>query len=238
MTARLQCVSCLLLGLLLGLASLSGNAAAQQDDDLVPATRDYVSPERFIFEARGGPYSPDMDSDASFRTFFSDDSGPMLGLEIDAIALRLDDILYATVGGSIGLSRYSGNALGPSGRVSEDTTFAIIPLTALATLRIDALPRKLSVPFIFAGKIGHQWAHWSTSTGARDDANGWSLGLYYAGQIALDLDTFERAAARAMDEEWGINHSFVLFEVYRFAPNDKSLPIGDTAWLLGLGFVF
>lgn len=235
MIARLHRARCLLLGA--ALASLAGSAQAQ-DDDLTPASHSYVSPERFIIELRGGPYRPDMGSDPSFRTFFSDDSGPLLGLELDAIALRIDDALYVTGGGSIGLTRYSGNAIGPSGRVSEDTTFSILPLTALATLRIDALPRMLGVPFIFAGKVGWQWARWSTSTGTRDDASGWSLGLFYAGQLALDLDTFEPAAARVMDEEWSINHSYVLFEVYHFAPTRRSLPIGDTQWLLGLGFVF
>ena len=41
-----------------------------------------------------------------------------------------------------------------------------------------------------------------------------------------------------MDEEWGINHSFVLFEVYSVFPSEKSLPLGGTNWLVGLGFNF
>jgi hypothetical protein len=214
-------------------------ASAQLADDLIPASRSFVSPEHFVVEFKGGPYDPEFDGVNSFSTFFNDDSGPFLGLELSYIALRVPDILYVTVGGGIGLTRYDGNALDPAGvRVSEETTFSMIPLTALASLRIDALSRNFSIPFNFAGKIGWQWAHWSTGTGKRDDASGWSLGLLYGGQIALDLDTLEPSAARTMDEEWGINHSFVFFELYRFDPTSDSLPIGDTAWSLGLGFTF
>jgi hypothetical protein len=236
MTPRSFAVGALVAALLVG--HTGSVAHALGDEDLLPASRNYVSPERFIVEFRVGPYTPDMDGNRSFRTFFSDDLGPMLDAEIDVIAFRLDDILYLTAGGSIGHTSFTGSALGPSGPVSEETSLSIIPLVALASLRIDALPRKLNVPFTFGGKLGWEWARWSTATGARDDASGWSVGPFFAGQLALDLDTFEPGAARAMDEEWGINHSFVLFELYHFAPTADSLPIGSTAWVLGLGFTF
>ena len=218
---------------------LSTTASAQMADDLVPQARNYISPEHFIVEFRGGPYDPEMDGNAAFSTFFKDDSGPYLGVELDYILFRVPDALYFTVGGGIGLTRFDGNALDPSGKsVGEETKLTLIPLAALASLRFDLLPRQLGIPFTFAGKVGWQWAHWDTTTGKRDDASGWSLGLLYGGQVALDLDTFEPSAARTMDEEWGINHSFVFFELYRFEPTKKSLPIGDTAWSLGLGFTF
>ncbi len=224
----------------LALAALAAAAPvhAQNDDQLLPATHSFVSPERVIFEFRGGPYRPNLDGNPSFHNQFGSDTGPLLDIEIDAIAYRLPKILYLTIGGSAGRVAYSAHAFDNTGaRVSEKTAFSMIPLAALGTLRFDALARRLAVPFILTGKIGYEWAHWSTSTGTRDDASGWSKGLVYGGEIALDLDTFEPTSARRMDDEWGINHSFVVFEVFHFAPNGKSLPIGDTAWLLGLGFV-
>jgi hypothetical protein len=112
------------------------------------------------------------------------------------------------------------------------------PLNLLATVRFDALARKLSVPFIITGKLGYQWARWSTESGGAEDADGWSVGLLWAAQLALDLDAFEPSAARNMDEEWGINHSFLFFELNRFSPSEQSLPIGGTAWCAGLGFNF
>jgi len=57
-------------------------------------------------------------------------------------------------------------------------------------------------------------------------------------QLGLDLDTFEPAAARNMDEEWGINHSFLFFELFGFEPSNESLPLTGTQWAIGLGFTF
>jgi hypothetical protein len=231
---------------LVGLAALTalgafspGSAAAQQDDDLIPTARNWISPERFILEVRVGPYRPDRSEVPAFHTFFSDDVGPLLAVELDVIAYRLDEILYVTGAGGIGTVSYDGNTLDELGdSTSEETGFTMTPLNLLATLRIDALARKLSVPFIVTGKLGYQWARWSTESGGAEDADGWSVGLLWAAQLALDLDAFEPSAARNMDEEWGINHSFLFFELYGFEPSEQSLPIGNTAWCGGLGFNF
>jgi hypothetical protein len=215
-------------------------AHAQQDDDLIPTARNWISPERFIFETRFGPYHPDKNDLPGFRTFFADDSGPAIGLELDVIAYRLDDILYVTGGGGIGTVHFTGNTLdmATGQETSEENDFSILPLDLVATVRIDALARMLGIPFIVTGKVGYEWARWSTNSGSKQDANGWSVGLTYAAQLGLDLDTFEPRAARAMDEEWGINHSFLFFELYEFAPSKQSLPIGNLQWCAGLGFTF
>lgn len=216
----------------------SASAFAQLDDDLIPATQNYLSAERFIVEFHGGPYEPGSD-DTSINGVLNDDAGPLLSMNIEYILLRVPDVLYGSIGGGIGWMKFTGNARDASGGVvSEETDLSVIPLQAIAALRIDALPRKLQIPFSFGAKLGWEWAFWSTGTGERTDARGWSLGLLYGAQVLLDLDTFEPAAARAMDEEWGINHSFLFFEFMKFSPTDKSLPIGDTYWSVGLGFVF
>jgi hypothetical protein len=227
------------LGALLVVAVCSSNASAQLQEVLIPPQRNFISPERFTLELDIGPYRPDLDDNDAFETYFSDDSGPLLGLELQIIGYRLRDIFYLTAGGGIGWAKYKGNTLDEAGeRTNEETAFEIIPLNLLASARIDALARKLSVPFIFTGKLGYQWMRWSTSAGGQDDARGWSLGLLYGVQIALDLDFFEPAKARILDEEWGINHSYVLFDLMGFSPNSDSLPIGDFSWALGLGFIF
>jgi hypothetical protein len=206
------------------------------EDDLIPPQYTFESPERFAFEARIGPYHPDLGS--SFDTFFSDDDGPLMALELDVIGYRLDDVLYLGGGGGIGWMNFTGKTLDMSGaETSEDTSFEVVPLNLVAVLRLDVLPRKLGIPFIFAGKVGYQWAHWSTESGGREDASGWSLGLVYGAQVALDLDTFEPGAARKMDEEWGINHSFLFLELFGFEPGSDSLDIGDVTWTAGLGFI-
>jgi hypothetical protein len=201
--------------------------------------RDFSSPERLTLELRLGPYHPKMGGNNAFDTFFGSDSGPMLAAELDVIGYRLRDVLYVGGGGGVGTASYSGNTRDSSGlATAEKTTFALKPLNLMAVLRVDVLARKLSVPFIMTGKLGYQWTYWTTQDGKASAVTGWSVGLRWAAQIALDLDTFDRKAARTMDEEWGINHTFVFFELYNFKPSTRSLPVGSTAWTAGLGFIF
>jgi hypothetical protein len=222
---------------LAALASSAQGASAQLDDDLIPPARDFVSPERFGFEFHIGPYHPEF-GDPVIEDFFKDDSGNLVALELDVIGLRLEDTLYLGGGGGIGWAKFSGKAVDEMGEAtSEETELEIAPLDLIGVLRIDALPRRWSIPFIFTGKLGYRWMYWTFETGGTDEADGWSLGFLWAGQIALDLDTFEPSAARRMDEEWGINHSFLFFEISGFEPNSDSLPIGDTTWSAGLGFI-
>jgi len=218
------------------LLALPGVASAQTDDDLLPASRSWISPENFALELRVGPYHPDV---AQFDAFYGSDSGPLLALELDVIAWRLEDVLYVGGGGGIGTASFSGHTLDMLGaRTSEETSFSMVPLQLLAVVRVDALARKLSVPFILTGKLGYQWASWSTDSGGSGDASGWSVGVAWAAQIALDLDFFEPSAARQMDEEWGINHSFLFFELYGFEHSSQSLPLDNREWAAGLGFMF
>ena len=217
------------------LCLVSHAALAQMDEDLIPSSRDFVSPEHFALELRVGPYSPNA---PGFSDFF-DDTGPLLELEFDYFPLRIPNVVYVGVGGALGTADYKAGALASDGsRASEESKFSVMPISAMAVARLDVLPRKLSVPFIFTGKLGYTFAQWSTSTGGVQDAKGWSQGLRWGAQLGLDLDTFEPAAARAMDEEWGINHSFAFFELWGFVPSGSSLEIGDTSWVAGLGFVF
>lgn len=222
------------------IASAAAPASAQIEEDLIPESRKFESSENFAIEFRIGPYNPEMEDNDAFDTFFGDDSGPLLALELDLIAYRLPDILYVAGGGGIGWMNFDGNTRDDSGdTTNEETSIEVIPLNLLAVLRVDALPRKLSVPVIFTGKIGYQWARWSTESGGAAEEAGWSVGPLWAVQLGLDLDTFEPSAARNMDEEWGINHSFLFFELFGFMPSGESLEVGDdVSWTAGLGFMF
>jgi hypothetical protein len=215
----------------------SGRAFAQDADlELTPS---FVSPEHFVLELRAGPYQPNMEGNSAFDRYFSEDNGLLFAVELNVVALRLPDVLYLAGGGRIGSAGYDGKTLSETDETtSEETSLTLLPLDLMVVLRVDALARKLSVPFILTGKIGYEWNHWTTKTGGEDVHMGWSVGLAWAMQFAIDLDALDSTAARNLDEEWGINHSFLFFELTRFVPSDNSLPIGDNTWTAGLGFVF
>jgi hypothetical protein len=220
-------------------ARVHAQGITETDARLIPAGRKTESVERFIIEFRGGPASPEVTRDATYGTFFENDVGPNLGVQLDGVVWREHNWFYLTAGGSIGTLNFSGHAVSAEDgtSVSEKTTLNILPLTGVAGFRFDGLARRLHVPLIFTGRAGWEWAHWSTSTGARKDATGWSLGPVFSVQVAFDLDAFEPNGARNLDEEWGINHTYVFAELYHFEPVGKSLQLGDTSWLIGLGFI-
>lgn len=208
---------------------------------LKPAMRSFESAERFLLQLGGGPYTVFSDKSESYGRFFTGDHGPNLNAQLDGIVYRMLRTFYATVGGSVGLLNFSGAAverMDPTQTTSEKTTLSIVPLTASAAIHVDVLPRRLGIPIIVGARLGWEWAHWNTDTGARNNASGWSVGPVVSLQLALDLDSFEPGGARALDEEWGINHTYIFGEVFHFAPVAKSLEIGTTSWLIGLGFIF
>jgi hypothetical protein len=214
-------------------------AAAQLDDDLIPPARDFSSPVIGLLSFRVAPYRPNFDGNAAFEQVFGNDPGLMLTMELGGIVYRLPDIMMFGITGQFGWANYSGNTIDTSGnKTSEETDLTLIPLTALAQLRFDALPRNFKIPLTFTGKVGYQWTGWDTDSGGKDEAHGWALGLAWAGEIALDLNTFDASAARIMDEEWGINYAYLFFEVFGFHPSPQSLEVGDITFGFGIGFIF
>ncbi|MCB9708672.1 MAG: hypothetical protein H6714_07805 [Myxococcales bacterium] len=204
-----------------------------------PPRRDFQSPERFGLEFRGGPYKPDATPD------IIGDSGPMLALEFDIWALRIPYL--GLLGGSayIGWTDFSGDARsvdGTSTPLGEETSLVVVPLSSMLVLRVDVLSRQLGIPFVLTGKIGPELAFWWASTGSRSDANNISLGFRWGAQLALELDFLEPRAARSLDEEWGINHTYVFFEFYGSTAGkykDTANEVGDPfTWAAGLGFIF
>lgn len=212
-------------------------SAAPASADLNPEPpKTFESPEIFGLELRAGPYEPKS------AEGILDDSGPMLAAELAIWAYRIPYV--GLIGGSIygGWGKFSDSANSADGVSGEETSLTVMPVATMAVLRIDVLPRELGVPFVFAGKFGAELAFWWASTGSRRDANNVSLGLRWGGQVALELDFLEPRAARSLDEEWGINHTYLFFEVYASSAGDfkdGANPVGDSfTWAAGLGFIF
>lgn len=199
------------------------------------------SPEWYALELKVGPYVTEY-SEKVDR--FGGDRGWMIGAEFDVFAYRLDKIGAIGVGAGFGWAKYQDKAIivEPSDNAgqesSEDNNLTVFPMSALLVLRIDALPRNFGIPFRFAGKIGYDFVRWKETKGSVTRASGVSPGLRWAVSAALELDFFEKDAARALDEEWGINHSFLLFEYYGSLAEGDSLPVGDTTFNFGIGFTF
>lgn len=217
--------------------ALAPSAARAEFDD--PRGR-IESDEGFAFELRLGQYQPDQgDIGPAFTRSFGDDHGPMLGAEVDFLPLRIPYV--GLVGGGIGWGwvRYRGRTRDSGGNPTDERTKLVLhPVAGLAVLRIDVLAREAGVPIYLTGKVGLDIIRWASEDGGRRQGDGVSLGVRWGGQIALELDFLDRVAARTLDEEWGINHSFLFFELMGSTAS-SSLPVGDSfTWQAGLGFIF
>lgn len=231
----------LLTGVVLAaIAAAPATAGAQinLEDDRYEPPRRVGSPDFFAFELRLGTYEPNLETSA-FDDVFGGDTGPMVGFELDYLPLRIPYVGRLGVGFSFGWIRYDGNAVDASNNpTDENARLTLFPLSGLAVLRIDVLAREVGVPLILTGKIGADGVVWNSETGGSTDARNISWGLRWAGQVALELDFFDQRSARRLDEEWGINHTFVYFEAYGSTAS-TTLEVGtDFAWAAGLGLSF
>ena len=122
-------------------------------------------------------------------------------------------------------------------RSGDETALTVFPLTLELAYRFDVLALRYKVPLVPYLKGGLGYYFWFVQRGdsslaaslvTKDDpsehkAIGGTLGLVAHPGLALMLDILDPSAARTLDTELGINHTYVFFEL-------------NYAWINGLGF--
>lgn len=221
---------------------LSPSADAKADVDDWTDVREFAgSPEHFGAELRVGVFYPEgLGSDFSSSDYFGDDVGPMLGLEMHYFPFRIPYLGPLGAGFGFGWSQWDTNSPG-GGDESERNVFEVIGMRPFLLWRIDGLSRHLNVPLVLTPKFGMDAVHWLTSSGGQTEAEGWSVGMRFAGKVSLELDFLERRGARQLDEEWGINHSELFAEFYMSTAGEPAggmLPLNGWGWTAGLGLTF
>jgi hypothetical protein len=222
----------------------------------------YRTPQRFMLELRFGPYSPEVDSEfpggqTPHKDFFGDDRRLMTQIELDYQIFR--DFGSAAVGVSVGYFRENGLAYvePPAGsmetelvRSGDNSRLSLYPIALLVVYRADQLWRRMGIPVVPYGKLGLNYTIWSIYDGndrvaetqptgrGRGATRGWQA----AAGASLVMNFIDPGSARELDAETGINHTHLFFEVARFAASglgqDNRLRVGDTTWVMGLGFEF
>lgn len=144
----------------------------------------------------------------------------------------------------------------------DETTFNLVPVALMLVYRFDVLSKRFRIPFIPYVKVGlGYYIWWVSSSGsftteltasykdpqgqpqqATHSASGASAGLVVRPGLAIDLSAIDWRAARAIDQEIGLNRvtAFVEFNgsfVNGFGASNK-LDLSDTSLSAGLGFEF
>ncbi|UJR80302.1 MXAN_2562 family outer membrane beta-barrel protein [Sandaracinus amylolyticus] len=197
------------------------------------------TPEGFTLELRIGGYQPSFGG--QFDEVFGGDLGPMIGAELDVHVWRVPYLGPLAVGVSAAWAEWDGpGRVVGTGEQSGRTGLSLINFNALLVWRIDGLARYVDVPIILTGKVGPDFGYWESGEGSTT-GTGFSFGIRWAAQIALELDFLEPRAARRLDDEWGINHTEIFFEAFGSTMGEHmtQLELGTSfAWAVGLGFTF
>jgi hypothetical protein len=241
--------------LALALALTHANAHAQGTDALGPyapeSAPDSQSEQSWAFELRLGAYPPAIDEEfdgsrAPYREVFGSRSPFLIGVEFDAQLLRIPS--FGSLGPAVGWGYATLSEPAPlhggSGPSAQETSFSVMPMYAVAVLRIDVAARELRVPVVPYLKAGLGYALWWVGDG--DDTavergvagRGRSYGAQYAFGAMLLLDAFDQRAAREMDNTCGVNNSYVFAERYvsyldGFGAGDQ-MHVGTATWMFGL----
>ncbi len=229
--------------------AIASPAAAQFDEKLGP------SPRWGSLDIGFGPYVPDVDSE------FPTKPGPyelMFGTKVGWVFTgTLSKSLFTRygsldVGFKTGYFSKSGKGLvadpsSPTGfsRAGASSSFRIIPTSAVLTYRFDWPVERYKIPvapYVRAAFERYNW--WITrgtgGTVQKGATNGWSA----AGGVALLVDRLDPQLAREFDQESGVNHTYLFFEVETAKIDDfgssKSWDLSpkNFAWVSGMTFVF
>ena len=124
----------------------------------------------------------------------------------------------------------------------QDTNLAIMPMYGVAVLRIDTLARETVIPLVAYGKAGIGYGlYWSSDVlGTHLEGHTWGTQFALGGMLLLD--EFDEHAAVEMDNEWGINNSYIFGEWmmanlngFGSSNNGSVMNIGTNTWVIGLG---
>jgi hypothetical protein len=134
-------------------------------------------------------------------------------------------------------------------RSGDVTNLYVLPLSLLAVYRWDWLALRYHVPLVPYFKIGLAYYIWWITNGSGGTASfgnqsgyGGSFGFVLHPGLSFLLDVIDPAAARTMDAELGINHTYLFIEmnyanVNGFGASNK-LDLSDFTYNAGIAFEF
>jgi hypothetical protein len=150
----------------------------------------------------------------------------------------------------------TANRMPPAGsaciRAGDETDLNVIPLQLMLVYRFDVLANRYKVPLVPYFKVGLGYYIWViqngsggvSTAGPSNNLNGagGTWGYVLNPGLALQLDILEAGAARSMDAEIGINHTYLFVELmYADISNFHSahaFVLSDTTFNAGVAFEF
>jgi hypothetical protein len=210
----------------------------------LPTAARAESPRWGTFELRLDNYRPDIDSEFDgAATPYADIFGTGRGWfpRILVSYTLFDRFVQLDAGAGTGWFRAKGKGqLFTGGDSGDDTTFGIVPTTLALTLRVDGAAQRWSIPLELFGRAALERYNWYVTDGTasvtqKGATNGWSV----SAGVGLLLDIIDPVLARELDEDSGVNETWLYFEVEKSVVDDfgssKSWVLSDEELTLGGG---
>lgn len=207
----------------------------------------YRSPRRGAFELRLGPYRPRIDSEFSGPTPYQDAYGQKRalspGIEGDYSPLHIPH--FGSLGVGLGWHWFNRKSTaefssGDAGSAHPDRLW-IMPMYAVAVLRLDVLKRDLHIPLVPYAKGGFALGLWeardakelSTVSGVK--GRGLETGLQFQLGAMVHLNPLAPQTALDMDNSSGVNDAYLFFEwwVSDVDSFGRGMQVGVNTWVMG-----
>jgi hypothetical protein len=242
------------------LAAALGGGRAYAQAIIHEETPGYQSPQHFALELRMGPYRPDIDSEFSGdpatrpqQLYFGTKKRLMVQAELDYQFFQAFGT--AAIGLSGGYYAESAKSFvegGTADQRSNDTTrLTLFPIAVSFVYRLDVAARNFGLPLVPYAKAGLDYWIWRVSNGNGGTATsetppghgrGATPGFHLSAGLSLLLDFLDPGAARGLDNDVGVNHTYAFIEITRVEANGLGrtdvMRVGGTAWSAGLMFEF
>jgi hypothetical protein len=242
----------------LGFQSLARGLALAAALVATPALADHTarSPESSSFELRLSGYHPSIDAEfkpntGPYQQTFGSDRGWMARLNMGRTLWRGIGTLEFHLGTGYFEKYGKGTIAGSTLKSNDNTGFKVVPLSVGLTYRFDWAAEELNIPLAPYVRVSLERYNWWITNGSSDipDINnrqGYGATNGFSGTLglALLLDFLDPDLAREMDQDTGINHTYLFMDITRSQVNNfgsgKSWDLSDdqATFAGGLLFVF
>jgi hypothetical protein len=185
------------------------------------------------FELRLSGYRPNIDAEfggsaGPFQTAFGSGRGLMFRAHVGRAIWHKIGTLEVGFGGGY-FEKYGHGITSSTHTTSADTTaFKVIPLSLSLTYRFDWVADRVGFPLVPYGRASFERYQWWVNDGAGDTAkdlsghsgSGATNGYSFTGGLAFLLDFLDPSLARQMENDTGIQHTYLFVDVTKSFVDD------------------
>ncbi len=179
---------------------------------------------KWSFELMGGTFHSDLDE---WGTYFEDNRMVDAGVAVAYKVLRPLEI-----GIEVSYRKDRGQGFAPThGIVTGDVRYQLLPVHLTATLRGIFYEDQWLVPYV--GAAAGRYLYRVTIAG-QERRSGGTDGTYVRAGLQLLLDRLDHSAALGMRRYYGIDNTYLFFEVRESEADISGSELGGTSYLGGL----